>query len=371
MAQMPNAVPQLKEWVEDLLSQRPYSECAWMELSKGRWEARLPKDVAMRPPSEGEDMPLESPTPKQGDEKKRKRVPSSLDSEKKKPNKRLARKAKEKEDNSELVAQVRTTLPRTEEVVEKALTGTCEPERGATALPQAREVERETGADTSRAEGGAPRDELREIDLTGSPQISDAMIARPVRQRLEQIRQLQAQVDAIQTEAEEFKKNMDLTTSQKEAVQAQLASAEAQLRAAKEKTSVQAKRIEELRSGLNSAISSQESLATELEAAKSDVVVANTKADAKVAQFKVDVEAIQAYANSMVDHARWEARRESIEGVYAQGFDILAKIENAKVEEAGARKLPFPEKGSESLTESEGREDPDDEDAAPDEDRAT
>nr|XP_009588802.1 uncharacterized protein LOC104086273 isoform X1 [Nicotiana tomentosiformis]XP_009588803.1 uncharacterized protein LOC104086273 isoform X1 [Nicotiana tomentosiformis] len=199
VAQMPYVVPQLKEWVEDLVSQRPYSERAWMELSKDRWEARnhgLPKDVAMRPPFEGEDVPLESPAPRQGVEKKRKRAPSPLDSEKKKPKRRLARKAKEstsalpsdsirrlrdeseeeEKDNSELVARVQTALPRTEEAVEKALAGTCESERGAVALPQAREVEREIGADTSRAEGGAPRDELGAVDLTGSPQISDAMI---------------------------------------------------------------------------------------------------------------------------------------------------------------------------------------------------
>ncbi|XP_075074641.1 uncharacterized protein LOC107782523 [Nicotiana tabacum] len=47
----------------------------------------LPKDVSMRPPSSDEDLTLESPTPKQGDEKKRKRGPSSPNSEKKKPKK--------------------------------------------------------------------------------------------------------------------------------------------------------------------------------------------------------------------------------------------------------------------------------------------
>ncbi|XP_070034804.1 uncharacterized protein [Nicotiana tomentosiformis] len=86
-----------------------------------------------------------------------------------------------------------------------------------------------------------------------------------VRQRLEQIGQLQVHVYAIQTEAEEFKKNTDLITTQKEAVQAQLVSVESQLWAAKEKTSVQANRIEELQYELNSTISGQESLGTELE----------------------------------------------------------------------------------------------------------
>ncbi|XP_070031035.1 uncharacterized protein [Nicotiana tomentosiformis] len=129
--------------------------------------------------------------------------------------------------------------------------------------------------------------------------------------------------------------------------------------------------LQELQSELNSTVAGQESLATELEAAKSEVAVASTKANAKVDQFKVDVEAIQAQAKSMVDHANWEALKEALEGVHAQGFDILAKIENAKVEEARARKLVFSEEDSKSLTKSEGREDPEDEDATPDEDQAS
>ncbi|XP_070049845.1 uncharacterized protein [Nicotiana tomentosiformis] len=145
---------------------------------------------------------------------------------------------------------------------------------------------------------------------------------------------------------------MDRLASKKETARAQLASAEVQFEAAKDKNSVQAKRIGELQSELNSALSGQERLAKELEAAKSEVTVANTKADARVDQFKVDVEAIQAHAKSM-------------------DFDISAEIENAKAEEARARKLAFPEEGSESLSESEGGEDPEDEDAASDEDHAT
>nr|XP_009803854.1 PREDICTED: uncharacterized protein LOC104249177 [Nicotiana sylvestris] len=83
---MSEVVPRLKEWVEGLAPQRPYSVHAWCELSKGRWEARnhgLPKDVVMRPSSGDEDVPFESPSPRQGDEKKRKRASISPNSEKK------------------------------------------------------------------------------------------------------------------------------------------------------------------------------------------------------------------------------------------------------------------------------------------------
>nr|XP_033512099.1 uncharacterized protein LOC117276819 [Nicotiana tomentosiformis] len=40
VARMLDAVPRLKEWVEGIVSQNPYSEIAWHELSKSQWEAR-------------------------------------------------------------------------------------------------------------------------------------------------------------------------------------------------------------------------------------------------------------------------------------------------------------------------------------------
>ncbi|XP_075107876.1 uncharacterized protein LOC107765403 isoform X2 [Nicotiana tabacum] len=165
-----------------------------------------------------------------------------------------------------------------------------------------------------------------------------AEMAEQVRQRLEQIGRLQTQVDAIQAEAEEFEKNTDILASKKETVQAQLESVEAQLQAAKEKASVQVEKIKELQYRLDLVVSDKASLANELEVARSEVVVArsevaiaNEKADAKVAQFRVDVEVNQDKAKGMVKHAKWQARREALEGVQAQGFDIKAEIENARV----------------------------------------
>ncbi|XP_070049099.1 uncharacterized protein [Nicotiana tomentosiformis] len=148
-----------------------------------------------------------------------------------------------------------------------------------------------------------------------------------VRQRLEQIGDLQKQIDAIRVEAEVFKKNMDILASKKEVVQVELESVESQLRAAREKASVQAKKIEELQSQLTNLVS-------ELEVTKSEVAVANTKANANATQYKV-------------------------------------ALENSKVEESRAQKLAFPEEDSDSLSESEGGEDLEDRDVASDEDHAT
>ncbi|XP_070035614.1 protein WEAK CHLOROPLAST MOVEMENT UNDER BLUE LIGHT 1-like [Nicotiana tomentosiformis] len=167
------------------------------------------------------------------------------------------------------------------------------------------------------------------------------------------------------------------------AVQAQLELAEAQLRAAKENASVQIDKIKELQHRLDLATSDKASLADELEIARSEVAVARSEVavarsevveankivDAKVAQFRIDVEVNQDKAKSMVKHAKWQARREALEGVSAQGFDVATEIENAKVEEARARRLAFPEDDSDSSSESEDGENP--EDATSDEDQAT
>ncbi|XP_070049941.1 uncharacterized protein [Nicotiana tomentosiformis] len=199
-----------------------------------------------------------------------------------------------------------------------------------------------------------------------------------VRQRLEQIRWLQTQVDVIHAEVEEFKKNIDVLTWKKETIQAQLKLIETQLRVAKEKASVQVEKIKELQSWLDVVVSDKACLANELEVARSEVtvarsevVVANTNADAKVAQFRVDIEAIQSKARVMVDHAKWKAQSEALEGVHAQGFDIAAEIKNAKAEEAMARRLAFLEEDSESSSESEDGENPEDGDTTSDEDQAT
>nr|XP_009599158.1 myosin heavy chain, clone 203-like [Nicotiana tomentosiformis] len=136
-----------------------------------------------------------------------------------------------------------------------------------------------------------------------------------VQKKLDQIEQLQGEVDTVKAEAEEWKKNMDRL----------------------------AKKIERLQSQLNSAVSGQEILAKKLEAAKSEVVVVRAETDDMVAQHKANAEAIQDQARHMT----------------------------AKIYEAKARKLAYSKEdseGSKESGESDGSEDPVDDDAAPDED---
>ncbi|XP_070003174.1 uncharacterized protein [Nicotiana sylvestris] len=300
-----------------------------MELLKGRWEALnhgLPKDVAMRPPSGDEDVPPKSPALKHDDDKKIKRA-SVLHYE------AFLRILEEHE------AEVR-------ELTKKRDVYKLRSEKFQAKLEVAR------GKNTEMAEQvfRVLHDSEDKLEITTNDPI--------------------LQVDTIWAEAEEFKKNMDILASKKEAIQVELESAESQLRAAREKALVQVKKIEEFQSQLDSVIYDKANLANELEAAKSEVAMANTKVYAKVAQYKVDVEAIQVLAKRMADHAKWQARREALEEVHAWGFDILAELENAKAEEARSQKLAFSEEDSESLSESEGGEDPEGGDAAFDEDQA-
>ncbi|XP_070056248.1 uncharacterized protein [Nicotiana tomentosiformis] len=468
VARMPEPIPDLKQWVEG-----------------------LGKDVAMRPPSGDEEVPV----PKQVKEKNRKDSPRSPFSKKKKPAKKyrklkggpsvmlpesIHRLRDEPEEVEKELAGVRANVviqqsSESAEVNKGTLAIIPEQEKIETIRSRAGMVEGETEGRTSRAAKDISRDELGIVDVSGSPQISDAMICEDsmmegrsyegiqestdihsfldglesaaseeasvlhheaflrireeneaevrelteksdsykllseklqadlaaardeheemgyqvfrilhdskdeleittdnpilqVRQRLEQIGRLNLQVDELMAEWEKFKENMDILASKKEAVQAQLESAEAQLRAVKENTSVQIERVKELQSRLDLSTSDKESLANELEVVRSEVTEANKRADAKVAQFRNDVEVNQAKAKSMVEHAKWKAQREDLEEVSAQGFDVEAEIENAKAEKNRARRLAFPEEDSNSSNESEGEEDP--EDVVCDEDQA-
>ncbi|XP_070054471.1 uncharacterized protein C4H3.14c-like [Nicotiana tomentosiformis] len=351
---------------------RPYSERAWVEISKARWEAHshgLGKDIAMRPPSGDKEVHV----PKQVKEKKRKDVPSSPVSEKKKPAKKsrkpkgppsvmlsesIRRLRDEPEEEEEELAGVwaNVVIQQSSESAEASMLH-------HEAFLRIREEHEDEVQDLTeksdsykllseklRADLAAARDEHEEMakqvfrilhDSEDELEITTNNPILQVRQRLEQIRRLNSQVDELMTEGEKFKKNMDILASKKEAVQAQLESAEAQLRAAKENASVHIERVKELQSGLDLATSNKASLANELEVAK---------------------------AKSMVEHAKWKARREALEEVSAQGFNDEAENENAKAEENKARRLAIPEEDSDSSSESEGGEDP--KDVASEEDQA-
>ncbi|XP_070049201.1 uncharacterized protein [Nicotiana tomentosiformis] len=306
VARMSEPIPEHKQWVEGPVLQRPYSERAWVELSKDGCETR----------SHGFGLHHED----------------------------FLRIREEHE------AKVRN-------LTEKSDSYTLLSEKLRADLATARDEHEEMAEQVLRI----LHDSEDELEITTNDPILQ------VRQRLEQIGRLNSQVDELLAEAEKFKKNMDILASKKEVIQAQLELVEAQLRAAKENASVQIEKINELQYRLDLATSDKASLADELEVARSEVAVArsevvvarsevaeaNKRVDAKVTQFRIDVEVNHAKVESMVEHGKWQARREALEEVSAQGFDVAAEIKNAKAEEARARRLAFLEEDSDSSRESE------------------
>lgn len=71
----------------------------------------------------------------------------------------------------------------------------------------------------------------------------------------------------------------------------------------------------------------------------------------------------------MVENMKCQSWKESLEGVQALGFDLLAEIEYAMLFEAKSRKLAYPDEenfeGSECSYKPEGSGDPEGEDASP------
>ncbi|XP_070035253.1 uncharacterized protein [Nicotiana tomentosiformis] len=312
-------------------------------------QLRLWKDVAIRPPSGDEEV-----------------LPSAPKDE------------SEEDDNSKLVARVQAGVSiqkssESAEADEGALAEVHEPERVEATPSQAEMVSvlyHEAFLRIQEEHKAEVRDLTKKNDtykLLSEKLQADLVTAR------DEHAEMTEQVFRVLHDSED---ELEITTNDpilqnKETVQAQLDLAETQLQASKEKASVQVEKIKEHQSQLDLAVSDEAILANELEVARSKVTVANTKADAKVAQFRVDVEAIQGKAKGMVDHAKWQARREALERVHPQSFDIMAEIENAKEEEARARRLAFPEEDSESSSEAEDGENLEDGDATSDEYQAT
>ncbi|XP_070032949.1 uncharacterized protein [Nicotiana tomentosiformis] len=133
------------------------------------------------------------------------------------------------------------------------------------------------------------------------------------------------------------------------------------------KSSVQARRIEEL----------EARLASRLAKAKSDTERAKADADAFVAVYQVDAEATQVQAREAADiantQAHWVAelanslsRRETLEEIHARGFDLAEEIKKAKELEFDAEALAYDDadgdaddwskSGSESGKEPDGEE---------------
>ncbi|XP_070056439.1 uncharacterized protein [Nicotiana tomentosiformis] len=131
----------------------------------------------------------------------------------------------------------------------------------------------------------------------------------------------------------------------------------------KEKSSAQAKKIEEL----------ETRLASEHAKAKSEAEKAKAEAEAIMAIYRTNVEAAQVQAIKaaetsqtraywVAELAKCQSRRETLEEIHARGFDLSDEVINAREHEADAGALASSDDGSKSG--SENGEDLDGEEAA-------
>ncbi|XP_070039085.1 nuclear matrix constituent protein 1b-like [Nicotiana tomentosiformis] len=191
-------------------------------------------------------------------------------------------------------------------------------------------------------------------------------LTEQLQQKLEVIGKLREEVDTIRAEALGWKYGMDRLAAEKETARAQLSSAGSQLQGMKERSSVQARKIEEL----------EARLASELAKAISEAEKAKANADTFVAVYRVDAEATQVQAREAAETAKtrahWvaelakcQSRRETLEEIHARGFDLTEEIKRAKELEADAGALAFDGDNDGSESGSDSRVEPDGEETTP------
>ncbi|XP_070034883.1 uncharacterized protein [Nicotiana tomentosiformis] len=140
----------------------------------------------------------------------------------------------------------------------------------------------------------------------------------------------------------------------------------------KEKSSAQARKIEEL----------EARLASELAKAKSEAEKAKVEVDAIVAVYQADAEVAQVQARKAVgtsqtraywiaELAKFQSRREALEEIHARGLDLINEIVKAREHEAedGALATSDDDDDDGSKSGSKNGEDLDREEASPGEDQ--
>ncbi|XP_070042811.1 uncharacterized protein [Nicotiana tomentosiformis] len=153
-----------------------------------------------------------------------------------------------------------------------------------------------------------------------------------LQQKVERIELLREEVNQVKADCDRWKENMDCLAAEKETTLAKLSSTEVQLRGVKEKSLAQAKRIEELETGLTKA--------------KVEIKKTKVMADKSIAMYRADVEAVQMQLREASDQEKWiidsakcQSQRETLEEIHSRGFDLSEEIARAKVLEAEARQL--------------------------------
>ncbi|XP_070055221.1 uncharacterized protein [Nicotiana tomentosiformis] len=303
----------------------------------------------MRPlSSEGETS---IPASKPAKEKKRKKSSPSEDPE---PKKKKARKPRKniihltvesvrclreedegvEEDDSGLVARVgmSTEAPKATKSVKAAETLSRDEGVSGRDLGEVPESSRIENAPTTLSQRWASRlyreafsRSRAELNRTRSRGSSSST-------RIEQLRE---EVNMMKAETLGWKEGMDRFAAEKETALSKLSSAESQLRGMKEKISIQAKKKKELEARLASELAKAKSEA-EKPKVEAEAIVVIYQADAEASQVQAieATETAQTRAYWIVELAKCQSLRETLEEIHTRGFDLTNEIVKAREHEA-------------------------------------
>ncbi|XP_070035198.1 uncharacterized protein [Nicotiana tomentosiformis] len=189
-----------------------------------------------------------------------------------------------------------------------------------------------------------------------------------LQQKVQKIDQLREEVNMMKAETLGWKEGMDHFAAEKETALSQLSSVESQLRGMKEKNSIQAKQIEELEARLASELAKDKSEANKAKVeAEAIAVIYQADVEAAQVQARQAAETAQTRAHWIVELAKCQSRRETLEEIHARGFDLTDEIIKAREceDDAGALASSDDDDYADSNSGSESGEDLNGEEVAP------
>ncbi|XP_070053982.1 uncharacterized protein [Nicotiana tomentosiformis] len=164
--------------------------------------------------------------------------------------------------------------------------------------------------------------------------------ASKVQKKIDLIDQLRAEMNEVKAPAEELRSKMVVLASERDATKEDMAPTKDRLRVMRENTNKWSRLNEELKEQLNSVVTERDTISQECSALKSKLEAASNEASEVqdiLAQYKNDVEVVEARVIIKAKYVKWLSQRENLEEIHARGVDFATEIEEAKSLEAEAR----------------------------------
>ncbi|XP_070056260.1 uncharacterized protein [Nicotiana tomentosiformis] len=147
-----------------------------------------------------------------------------------------------------------------------------------------------------------------------------ADLVKKVQKKVDLINQLRDEMNEVKAMTEAWKSRMNLLGSEKEAVKEELASAKDQLQLAKNKVDKWSQLNDELRAQLNSDVTERDALGQEYAVLRSKLeatYIDSSDLEEMLAQYKADVEIVEACLKTKIEYVKRLFRRETFEEIHA------------------------------------------------------